>query len=183
MIDFSQPLIWTVPDVLGPDVCGALIERIEAGAPTLATINAPHGVITNTNIRNNTRVIFDDPELAADLFARIRAHVPERLLGLDVCGCNERFRCYKYEPGQQFRLHMDGSFVRHERERSLLTFMIYLNEDFEGGETDFPEAEETIVPRTGAALLFQHPVSHEGCAVTRGIKYVVRSDVMYRQPT
>jgi hypothetical protein len=30
------------------------------------------------------------------------------------------------------------------------------------------------------ALLFQHQLLHEGSEVTSGVKYVVRSDVMYR---
>ena len=55
--------------------------------------------------------------------------------------------------------------------------MIYLNEDFEGGETAF---EHTVVrPRLGSALLFFHAILHEGREVTRGQKYVLRSDVMY----
>jgi hypothetical protein len=34
---------------------------------------------------------------------------------------------------------------------------------------------------TGHALLFQHRLLHEGCPVRSGIKYVLRSDVMYRR--
>ena len=37
-------------------------------------------------------------------------------------------------------------------------------------------------PHADTALLFQHPILHEGCAVTRGVKYALRSDVMYRRP-
>lgn len=37
-----------------------------------------------------------------------------------------------------------------------------------------------ISPRRGRALLFQHMVLHGGRAVTRGSKYVLRSDVLYR---
>jgi hypothetical protein len=38
-----------------------------------------------------------------------------------------------------------------------------------------------IDPKPGRALLFQHFLLHEGSAVTRGVKYVMRSDVMYRR--
>ena len=72
-------------------------------------------------------------------------------------GANERLRCYRYAPGQRFAPHHDGSFFRSDDERSLLTFMIYLNEGFEGGETALLDLERVIVPRTGMALLFQHP--------------------------
>jgi hypothetical protein len=46
--------------------------------------------------------------------------------------------------------------------------------------TRFHDYEIDVVPRTGMALLFQHRVWHEGCEVTSGVKYVLRSDVMYR---
>ena len=59
--------------------------------------------------------------------------------------------------------------------------MVYLNEGFAGGETRFHDYEVDVVPRTGMALLFQHRVLHEGCVVTTGTKYVLRSDVMYRR--
>jgi len=46
--------------------------------------------------------------------------------------------------------------------------------------TNFLDLERTIEPRAGMALLFQHRLLHEGSEVTDGVKYVVRSDVMYR---
>ena len=55
--------------------------------------------------------------------------------------------------------------------------MIYLNDDFAGGETNF--GETCIKPETGMALVFEHDLLHEGCAVMKGRKYVLRSDVMY----
>ncbi|MEN3327084.1 MAG: hypothetical protein V7638_1891 [Acidobacteriota bacterium] len=58
--------------------------------------------------------------------------------------------------------------------------MVYLNEEFEGGETIFlVEPEVIIKPRAGSALLFQHPIIHEGSEVRAGVKYVVRTDLMY----
>ena len=97
-----------------------------------------------------------------------------------VVGVNERFRFYRYQPGQRFALHQDGTFARSPDERSLLTFLIYLNQDFTGGETAFPEQGQCIRPQTGMALLFQHLLLHEGCPVRSGVKYALRSDIMYR---
>lgn len=99
------------------------------------------------------------------------------LEGRQAIGLNERFRFYRYDPGQQFATHMDGSFVRQNGERSLLTFMVYLNDAFEGGETVI--IETTVKPQKGMALIFQHALVHEGAVVISGRKYVLRSDVMY----
>ncbi|HSG70719.1 MAG TPA: hypothetical protein VLA12_09915, partial [Planctomycetaceae bacterium] len=61
--------------------------------------------------------------------------------------------------------------------------LVYLNDDFEGGETNFiVEPEVSIKPETGMGLMFQHPLLHEGAEVTSGVKYVARTDLMYRRP-
>src|SRR6185436_6714053 len=100
-------------------------------------------------------------------------------------GLNERIRYYRYEPHQYFAWHYDGCFSRSDIEESKLTLMIYLNDDFEGGETKFNVKyvydEIVIKPEKGMALLFIHNLFHEGSAVKSGIKYVLRSDVMYKR--
>lgn len=179
-LDHSAPLVWTVPDVMTPAECEAQIARIEAAGPEAAPITTAGGFEMRPEIRNNSRVIFDDVPLAAELFARVRPHVPARLSGMTAIGANERFRCYKYAPGQRFAPHYDGAFVRSERERSLLTLIVYLNDDYAGGATAFHDFDEQVRPRRGMALLFQHLLLHEGCVVTSGIKYAMRSDVMFR---
>ena len=57
--------------------------------------------------------------------------------------------------------------------------MIYLNDDFKGGETRFNDL--TVHPNTGKALLFIHEQKHESIPVEEGMKYVLRTDVMYRK--
>lgn len=180
-LDFNQPLVWTVDDVMSPDECGTLIARIEALGCEPATITTAAGFVHRPEIRNNDRVIFDDHELAATLYARVAHTVPDTMFSsMAPVGANERFRCYRYAPGQRFAPHYDGSFARSHDEESTLTLMVYLNDAFEGGETTFLDHEVTIVPRRGLALLFQHRQHHEGCPVRAGVKYVLRSDVMYR---
>jgi prolyl 4-hydroxylase len=180
MLDLTAPLVFTVDRVLDAAACAGVIARIDTAGPTAAPITTPRGFEMRPDIRNNTRVMFDDADFARHLYERVRAVLPAQLCGMRPCGVNERFRCYRYEPGQRFAPHYDGAFVRDERERSHLTFMIYLNEGFGGGATAFHDNELAVVPRTGLALLFQHFQLHEGCAVTSGVKYVLRTDVMFR---
>ena len=84
-------------------------------------------------------------------------------------GVNERLRFYRYDVGQQFEWHYDGHFERDNGERSFLTFMVYLNEGFVGGETSFADLpfpatlpSGKVVPRTGMALVFAHALLHKG---------------------
>jgi predicted 2-oxoglutarate/Fe(II)-dependent dioxygenase YbiX len=181
-LDHGSPLVLTVPSVLTADECAQLVARIDALGPTDAPITTSRGFVMNPDIRNNKRVMIDDAQLARDLFARIRDAIPAQLFGRRAVGANERFRCYRYEAGQQFAPHFDGAFQRNEHERSELTFMVYLNDAFTGGTTRFHDFEVDVVPRTGSALLFQHRLLHEGCEVRSGVKYVLRSDVMYASP-
>jgi len=178
-LDLGAPLVLTVEGVLDAAECNHLIRATSDAGFDEAPITTAAGFVMRKDIRNNTRVMFDDRALAAELFRRVAPAVSPRLCGMRPVGANERFRCYRYEPGQRFAPHHDGAFVRSETEQSLLTLMVYLNDDFTGGATVFHDFDITVIPRTGMALLFQHRLLHEGAVVHSGIKYVLRSDVMY----
>ena len=171
----GAPLLWTVEEVYTPDECARIIEQIEAAAPSLATNNPMY--------RNQDRVMRDDPQTTAELFARLRPHLPETIGELRLAGLNERLRYYRYREGQRFEAHMDHWYQPSPTRITLLTVLVYFNGDFEGGETRFMEQlEARVEPRAGLAAVFQHKVRHEGCAVTRGAKYAMRTDVLYDAP-
>ncbi|RDZ29670.1 hypothetical protein DX914_02810 [Lysobacter silvisoli] len=130
------------------------------------------------HMRNNERVVFESPEWVQRLWRRLDGVALPRLQGETAFGLPRALRFYKYGPGQRFRMHKDGSWQEDGRS-SRLTLLVYLNEGFAGGDTDFRGFR--VVPRTGAALLFVHDTWHEGAAVEAGSKYVLRSDVMYAQ--
>ena len=176
--------IWAVEDVFSSDECVAMIAEIEAMGFEEALITTGRGMVMNKSVRNNDRVIFDDPERAKSLFERLRAHMPSAIDNWSLVGLNERFRAYRYDVGQRFRPHFDGAFLRTpDVEESAITMMIYLNDDYAGGSTNFLDYEEVVTPKAGKVLFFFHPVLHEGCAVLEGRKYVLRTDVMYRVNT
>jgi hypothetical protein len=45
------------------------------------------------------------------------------------------------------------------------------------------QLEAVLQPATGAAVLFQHKVRHEGCEVRSGQKYAMRTEVLYEADT
>ncbi|MEA2824099.1 MAG: prolyl 4-hydroxylase [Alphaproteobacteria bacterium] len=94
-----------------------------------------------------------------------------------------------YAPGQQFFPHYDfldtaePGYARQVAEfgQRVLTFLIYLNEDFEGGETDFPKLECRYKGKTGDALFFWNVLPngqtdqrmlHAGLPPARGEKFL-----------
>ena len=169
--------IFTIEDLLSQEECKGYIELSENNGYEAAKINTDGGQKVVTNVRNNNRSFYNSEELAEQLWEKIKSFVPDKIGNSKAIGLNELFRFYRYQPGQQFRGHFDESFIRNDVEASYLTFMIYLNEDFEGGSTTFPEF--WIQPKQGKALIFKHDIYHSGREVTRGVKYVLRTDVMY----
>lgn len=169
-------------EAISPEECRALIAVSEAAgyapAPIAGRLDGPFGFRVSAG-RNNCRAAIDDNEFAAVLWSRLQRFVPPRLADYQVVGINERLRFYRYDTGQDFSAHTDGYYLRANGERSRLTLMLYLNDDFSGGETFFLHNEQVITPRTGKLLLFPHQLWHGGRAVTEGRKYILRADVMY----
>lgn len=139
------------------------------------------GEVAREGVRNNSRVIKTDLDLADSLWRRAEQWVVPWEESLAV-GLNERFRFYRYAPGERFAPHQDGGYERLNGDESKFTFLVYLNDYFTGGETKFFDPEAfSVKPRMGSLLLFRHNQTHEGVAVESGTKYVLRSDVMYRR--
>lgn len=163
---------------LEPERCAEIIAHADALGYDEAPINTLQGAEIFKEVRNNNRVMYDDFELADELLLKVLPYLSREYGYWKLHSLNERFRIYRYQREQCFRWHRDGSFMRTPGEESKITFMIYLNEGFAGGETEFQHCR--ITPREGAALLFPHPLTHQGAPVEDGVKYVLRTDVMYK---
>ncbi|CUF19176.1 Hypothetical protein, putative [Bodo saltans] len=114
---------------------------------------------------------------------------------------NDCFRMCCYHPGGHFAPHYDADYVVDAVSyRSFKTMMIYLNDEYVGGETNFVAEhslywdeerklycapKETIVASfkasPGDVLLFDHKILHEGAQVQSGMKWMMRSEIMYRK--
>jgi hypothetical protein len=177
--------VFVLHDFLSGEECTALIRRSESLVYEPGTV----ADVVFEDVRNNERVLLDDPSLAADLFQRAVPFLPAVIDDQRLAGFNERWRFYRYHPGERFKPHRDGSYFRvRSFEESQLTFMIYLNDGVTGGETRFfADMEQAIQrrpylsvqPKAGMAIVFVHQIWHEGAVLHSGRKYVLRTDVMY----
>lgn len=189
--DFTKPLLHEVPSLYSTEECAQILSSVADAEWLPATVNSHDGRVVDTKVRDSSTAVVRDAQLAETLFHRILAHVPAEMIVADartglrgamlVTGIFIPLRVYRYEPGQHFGLHQDQAYTGPDNSRSLLTLMLYLNDDFEGGETDFPEQDRCVIPKTGTALWFQHMLLHAGRRVVRDRKYVLRSDVLYRR--
>ncbi|XP_071104983.1 uncharacterized protein [Haliotis cracherodii] len=184
--------------------CQWFIEKTEKKGYKRALINLGKGQEVAAVVRNSSRYMWDSRKVSEKLWNRMKTYVPEVFKGRRALGLNERswintptlivycrvirisvsrLRFLRYEPGEYFRIHKDGIYTRKNMERSYITVQLYLNEGFQGGCTTFFSSDALqkvpVVPKKGSALIFQHDILHEGSEVTEGLKYAVRTDVMY----
>ncbi|KAL3799543.1 hypothetical protein HJC23_008670 [Cyclotella cryptica] len=198
-----------IHNLLSPDECSSLIRRAEDEGFDHALIHGPDGKeVLNQTVRNCGRCIIDDEQLSNTIYQRIRdavrgtvwekkmqtftlrKHHDGDSLTASAVGLNERMRFLKYEPGQFFAPHHDIRYVRGPEfgpragETSYVTVHIYLNDKVKGGSTRFLCGTRyyDVNPKVGSVLIFDHDLLHEGSKVTSGVKYSVRTDIMYRNP-
>ncbi|KAH8649700.1 hypothetical protein BGZ60DRAFT_389663 [Tricladium varicosporioides] len=204
------PNLHLIKDVLTPAECTNIIAAAEAiGFTPDAPIRAEGE--ESSVLAHNFYWIVDDA-FSTKLWSRVEPFVPKTLEGRKVRGINRRFRVYRYVPGAEYRAHIDGAWPPSSidandryiydaspaaaKQSSLFTFLVYLNDEFEAGETTFflPSAKEGVLnaypvkPIQGSVAMFPHgetegSLLHEGTGVRKGkkpsAKYVIRTDVLY----
>ena len=96
---------------------------------------------------------------------------------------NDLLRVSKYVPYGQFGIHEDSGYVRDDQYVGFWTLLLYLNDDFEGGETTIYGANDdlayTVQPEVGKAFAFYHFQPHAGLMIKSGSKLVVRTEIMF----
>lgn len=170
--------IFELEQFLSDDECLAFIEQSEAEGYTSADVQLKDTRSVLSNIRNNERLNYFSEELALEFWKKLSEVNFPKVLNKNAIGISPYFRFYKYYEGQKFNMHKDGRQTIG-KDKTLCTFLIYLNQDFLGGNTEFRTNGLVIRPKTGSALCFEHYEWHKGSTVIEGVKYVLRTDVIY----
>lgn len=81
----------------------------------------------------------------------------------------EHLRIGRYSVGGHYDVHADSSDGGRQ-----ISGILYLNDDFEGGETHFPNQNITIKPEAGMLVLFpsNFVYAHGSNPITDGKKYI-----------
>lgn len=107
----------------------------------------------------------------------------------------EPLQLLRYGPGDEYRDHLD--ILPNEANQRILTVILYLSDDYDGGETRFPRVGLTFRGACGDALAFSNctpdgrpdPLSvHAGAPVRQGEKVIAtrwirRGPFVYPPPT
>ncbi|KAH7282869.1 hypothetical protein KP509_35G050800 [Ceratopteris richardii] len=194
--------LFTIPNFLSSYECDCFIKYAEkSGFLHQGSLGPAKGEA----FRDNDRISIEDIGLAENLWLSGLSNVFREIKveGRSACGLNPNIRFYRYKVGQRFGPHIDES-VDLDQRRTEYTLLIYLNgsgmrnkksiskggkdinQQLQGGETVFYSGRKReiieVAPMAGMALLHLHGekcMLHEARTVSKGIKYVLRSDVVF----
>ena len=179
-----EDFIGIYDNVLNPEFCNAIIEAFEHYHRT-------DSVYCEDDQFDNTIAGRYDWALDLSAMSGVMAHMPERDLNDILMSCFgqyvNRFGHIKgmtfYSTTQKVQKTPAGGgyHVWHDENTTLshmsrkVVWMFYLNDNFEGGETEFLYYHKRITPKQGTLLLWPAGLTHahRGGLVTQGMKYVV----------
>ncbi|MCA8885326.1 MAG: 2OG-Fe(II) oxygenase [Hyphomonadaceae bacterium] len=182
---FDAPRVLTFERFLSDAECAWIIDRARPSLDVARIKNADRGGVNVDAIRTNTGMGFSliDTDLVLQItHARIAAAIGQPVLH------QEPTNILHYTPGQEYRPHFDfidpgvAHFARELQTvgQRTTTFLIYLNDDYDGGATAFPRLDWSFKGRAGDALAFWNitegkpdPLTlHAGTPTTKGVKWL-----------
>ena len=174
----EDPHVRVFPGFFSKEECAYLIECARPALRPSFVIDPYSGREIPNPIRTSRGVGFpfvdENPAIHA-LTRRIAA-----ASGTDV-RAGEPMQVLSYAPGQQYHEHSDALPNVEPGQQRVMTFLVYLDEDYEGGETAFPALDLRMKGRAGDGLLFRNASDdgtpdqrsiHAGLPVTRGVKHI-----------
>lgn len=185
---YDKPRIVLYHDVLTPEECKDTIDQVPLGEYNNATgFNEKTGTSQLTPHRTNSTYI-DNMFRLITAQQRMTKVIEEELIGNSVYtkGCIESpFQIQRYAYHQQYKAHIDffnvpNQYKGMEVDR-FASAILYLNDDFKGGETYFTALNIEVKPRVGSVLFFRYDYEdfinfhtiHAGMPVSEGAKYIV----------
>lgn len=192
----DRPRILVFPGFASSAECDWLIARAGERLQPAHVHNPASGGLTYHAARDNSLSEFQlaDMDVVLEVL-RARISAATRL----PVPIFEAPQVLHYSVGQQFREHHDfldpdvagyADALRRFGQR-IATVLVYLNDDYAGGETIFPKIGVTYRGRKGDALFFTNVDSagrgdplttHAGTPPTRGEKWVLSQWIRDRQP-
>jgi prolyl 4-hydroxylase len=182
----EAPRIGMSDGFLDARLCAWMIARAAPLQMQSLVYDPVTGRASQADVRSNTCATFTI--LSLDLPTLL---IRERIANtLDVPIAHlERVSVFRYTVGQQFASHVDYLTPSPQLDAEIakigqrpLTFLVYLNDAFEGGETHFLDIDRTFRGKTGDALFWRNVgedgrpdllTTHAGVAPTRGEKWLL----------
>ncbi|WP_186456910.1 prolyl hydroxylase family protein [Sphingomonas suaedae] len=172
----DDPYIARIPGLISRDACAFVMARAMPMLQPSFVIDPANGQRVPHPIRTSAGAAF--PPTDEDLVLHTVNCRAATASNTDV-GRGEPLHVLRYTPGQEYRPHLDAlPGVENQRSHTVL---IYLNDGYGGGETEFPELGITVRAQAGDALVFRNTTDagradarteHAGLPVTSGEKWL-----------
>jgi hypothetical protein len=172
-------------NILSPSECMELMTF--ATAQPNQKKYSPYNHYDNPEIRVKMSLL--NQKLADFLWSRISSFVPEISVCHKPIGIYEvlRFEISNvWNSAQDFNtlIHQDSFFRRRDfSEICLLSAILYINHNFEGGETSFYnkdcDKEFSVQPQAGSVALFPPDIFHVGIPLRKGSKIILHAKIMF----
>lgn len=122
-----------------------------------------HASVANNPVAQNIHNQFHMLLLASTLGYQDRYKLHKPLM-------HEGYQILRYGEGQEYKPHFDGGSSDVSRQVSCIC---YLNDNYEGGELEFPNFGVKIKPEAGMLILFpsSYPYLHHAHSIKNGVKY------------
>lgn len=143
-------------------------------------INNNKDIIPFTNSGNFNNNKWKDIQLANLFYDILQTYN----LSDNILRPNDIIMSGKYKVGDSFSLHTDTGlyFNNEKKEKTQWTLLIYLNNNFKGGETVFYDNDwnvnDVICPKEGMAILFDISLWHKANEITEGEKYWIGCEII-----
>lgn len=130
---------------------------------------------------NLNRFRADKPHQLPCVASLIWQHIPDiRIDTMRPYGVDENMQLYRLQEGAGVvPKHRDEDFDGPNRSIALYSILLYLNDEYTGGETVFNGTIPAPHVAVGGGLLFKHDIPHEGLMVLSGEKYVLKTDLFF----
>lgn len=127
----------------------------------------------------HARYNFKDRDLSYLIFSKLKSVINDS----DVREISHKWYITKYFPDSgSIDYHIDGSYSDGIKNLiSKYTVLIYLNDDFDEGETVIKMSDKNyvnIIPVEGSILVMKQDLLHSGVKPKKNSKYILRSDIM-----
>jgi hypothetical protein len=106
-----------------------------------------------------------------DLIISATSHYSKTFMDDGKFYIGEGFNILKYQTGQEYKAHFDGTTQSHRA----ISPILYLNDNYTGGELEFVFHNITIKPSSGMLVVFpsNYAYSHIAHPVKTGTKYAI----------
>ncbi|HEX3673197.1 MAG TPA: 2OG-Fe(II) oxygenase [Rhizomicrobium sp.] len=176
-VTLQAPVIF-LRDVFEPAFCKKLIGLYETNGGTesgfMREVDGKTVHILDRNHKSRSDYLIEDEALIKDTQNRIQRRILPEIKKVHQFTVTRMERyivsCYTAEAGGHFRQHRDNTTKGTAHRRFAVS--INLNDDFEGGELNFPEyGPRSFKMPTGAAVVFSCSLLHAVSPVTKGKRY------------